>query len=48
MASSRAPIITHPNSAETATERTIPLGTLSEASTVSSEVWAEASKPVSV
>ena len=48
MASSSATIITHPNAADTATERTMPSGTLRAASRVSSEVWAEASKPVRV
>ena len=39
---------TQPATPETRTERTMPRGTLAEAATVSSEAWAEASKPVIV
>src|SRR5262249_21084149 len=48
IASTTAQSITHPNTPETSTDRTIPRGTFSAALTVSSEVWAEASKPVIV
>ena len=47
-ARTKAATITHPNIPETATERSIPRGTFTAALTVSSEVCAEASKPVIV
>jgi hypothetical protein len=40
--------ITQPNIPDTSTDRTIPRGTCCAAPTVSSAVWAEASKPVTV
>src|SRR5262245_4604783 len=48
IASTTADSITHPNTPDTSTERTIPRGTFSLARTVSSEAWAEASNPVIV
>ena len=48
IASRIAPIITQPNSPDTHTERTMPVGTFTAALTVSSLVCAEASKPVIV
>src|SRR5688572_15681331 len=48
IASRMAQIMTHPNRPETHTERTMPLGALTAALTVSSDVCAEASKPVMV
>src|SRR4051794_873974 len=48
MASTTATSITQPATPDTSTERTMPRGTLWAAPTVSSEAWAEASKPVTV
>src|SRR5262245_35138414 len=48
IASTTAHSITHPNTPDTSTDRTMPRGTFTAAPTVSSDAWAEASKPVMV
>ena len=48
IASTKDATITHPSTPDRTTDRNIPRGTLCAACTVSSAVWAEASKPVTV